>query len=42
MIKPVIDFTSTWVQSLFIGGRGIGDFLGITWFPGGSVVANRE
>lgn len=22
MIKPVIDFTSTWVQSLFIGGEG--------------------
>lgn len=22
MIKPVIDFTSTWVQSLFIGEEG--------------------
>ena len=22
MIKPVIDFTSTWIQSLFIGGEG--------------------
>ena len=35
MIKPVIDFTSTWVQSLFIGGGGeLETFWGSHGFQG--------